>query len=144
VTTDGGVCSLLKDHIQGDWQRIELGAVGLGVPDLNFCIDGVEGWLEAKTTDTHRVVFRPFQAAWAARRSRAGGRVLVVTRRRHSGGPRKGGAVDELWVHPGVHAALVEAGGLLGAPVLGVWAGGPRRWDWEAVRRAICGPLPAI
>lgn len=142
MAIDGGLWSLIHQHIAGDFQRIELGAVGPGVPDINFCIDGVEGWIELKTTDTYTVPFRLGQVAWAARRTRAGGRVLLLTRRIHGGGPRKGDPVDELWVHWGKDVLEVHNGGLLAATPLLYQVGGPRLWSWHQVREALIVPLP--
>lgn len=139
--TDGGLWQLLSSHITGaqvHWQRIELGAVGSGVPDLNYCIDGVEGWAELKATDTYTIPFkRPYQPSWIDRRTRAGGRVVVVTRRTHQGGPRRGPPCDEIWIHTGRDVLAIDSGGLLAAPTLLHQEGGPRHWDWEAVRSAL-------
>ena len=118
-------------------QRIELGAVGPGVPDVNYCIGGMEGWLELKATENWSVPFRPGQPGWIARRVRAGGRVFILTRRRHGGGPRKGEPVDELWIHKGKEVLAVNSGDLRSAETALWLAGGPRNWDWAAVQQVL-------
>jgi hypothetical protein len=70
----------------GDWQRIEFNPEA-GVPDVNYCIKGAEGWLELKfrkdvpaREDTPVFKFkglRPEQVAWINRRSRNHGRVFI-------------------------------------------------------------------
>lgn len=72
-----------KFQYYGEFERIE-NAFGLGIPDVNFCVHGVEGWIELKArvswpkkhdgpvTLPH---YTMEQRAWAKRRHRAGGRV---------------------------------------------------------------------
>lgn len=147
MSIDGGLWPLVKAHLSGpgvDFQRIESGAVGSGCPDLNYCIDGVDGWIEFKATENYTVVFRQEQPGWIARRTRAGGRVLILTRRRHGGGPRKGEPVDELWVHWGRDVFDIHSGGLLAAKLALCQEGGPRYWDWGLVRQTLVGPMPAF
>jgi len=119
------------------WQAIELGVVGRGVPDTNFCWQGAEGWIEMKATTSHAVGLEPEQVGWILRRMRAGGRVFVATRRRHEGGPRLGPAVDELWMHEGWDAAVLRAEGLLAAPPVLHMEGGPSLWDWDLVQSTL-------
>lgn len=110
----------------------------MGVPDLNFCIDGVEGWVEMKQTDGWAVTLEPEQVSWLFRRHRNGGRVFVAVRRWHDGGPRRGPACDELWLLRGQYAPDLKTLGLKWAmtspALLGRWCHGPARWDWDAVR----------
>jgi hypothetical protein len=120
-----------------DFQAMELGVVGVGVPDTNFCGDGVDGWVEMKATEAHAVELEPGQVGWILRRMRHGGRVFVATRRRHDGGPRKGDAVDELWMHEGWDAPILKAEGLLSCPPVLHMEGGPSRWDWGHVRETL-------
>lgn len=34
-------------NLPGRWERVE-NAVGVGIPDVNFCVNGAEGWVELK------------------------------------------------------------------------------------------------
>lgn len=131
---DDGLRALFHKKLPAvHWQAIEVGAVGRGVPDTNFCWRGAEGWIEMKATDAHAVTLLPEQVGWISRRMRAGGRVFIATRQRHDGGSRKGDAVDALWVHEGWDAATLKAEGLLSCPPVLHTEGGPSRWDWDLV-----------
>lgn len=132
---DAGLRKLFHGRLPDlHWQAIELGVVGRGVPDSNYCGDGIEGWVEFKATGTFAVGLRPEQVGWILRRCRSGGRVFVITRRQHDGGPLLGGETDELWVHEGWDAADLKAHGLQVAPPVLRQEGGPSRWDWGLVR----------
>lgn len=133
---DAGLRKLFHDRIgQCHFQSIEIGTLGRGVPDDNYCADGVEGWIEYKFTETHAVGLRPEQVGWILRRMRAGGRVFVVTMRQHGGGVLLGEPVRELWIHEGWDAAAIKAGGLMAAPPVLCLEESP--WDWGAVRRVL-------
>ena len=74
----------------------------------------------------------------------------MAVRRRHEGGPRRGAAVDELWLIPGALAPVLRAEGLAAftEPPHGVHShrmpGGPARWDWGMVAAALlAAPLAA-
>lgn len=136
--SDGGLWpdGFKKYSTRPDWQRIESALTGGGIPDINGCLDGVEAWVELKFTTAWSVAFRPAQIGWAERRMRAGGRVWLATRRRHSGGPQKGPATDELWIHRGSDMRGVLDSGLhLGPSPALHFRGGPSHWDWDAVER---------
>lgn len=85
-----------------DLVRVENGTCGPGTPDLNYCIDGIEGWIELKKVELPKrdstVVkvdhFVGEQRAWLMRRATAGGRVWVLLR-----------AGDETFLFSGGHAA---------------------------------------
>lgn len=60
-----------------------------GMPDVNYCIEGVEGWLELKMAIscpktkelrdcTLRVSIRPVQPIWWQERLKVGGRVHIL------------------------------------------------------------------
>lgn len=78
---------LLRAHLGSrrfDIQRVET-PVGVGVPDLNYCILGAEGWLELKAwhRKTNRGPFRiptirSAQVAWLRKRREAGGRAYIM------------------------------------------------------------------
>lgn len=74
---------------RGHWQRIETGAMGdAGVPDVNYCFAGAEGWVELKQGDVPKrestVVFKsqrglePAQIDWLLYRRKCGGRAFVL------------------------------------------------------------------
>lgn len=146
---DNGLRAKFHDKLpQIHWQAIEVGVLGKGIPDTNFCWRGSEGWVEMKFTDTHAVGLMPEQVGWILRRMRSGGRVFVATWRMHDGGPRRGEAVSELWLHEGWDAGRLKAEGLLAAPPVLLLEGGPSRWDWGLVGQTLVewefgrGPSP--
>lgn len=136
---DGGLRSLFRDYVPADWCTVETGMTAQGVPDSNFCAQGVEGWVEYKQTTGWAVTLRTEQIGWITRRCRAGGRVFIAVRRRTLGGARTE-AADELWLCRGSYAPDLKLNGLREAPqdaLLGRWTGGPSRWDWPAVREIL-------
>lgn len=139
MSTDGSLRQLYRKHLPMiDWQPVETWSTGRGVPDVNFCVNGIEGWIENKITSGWKVKVRPEQVGWAERRTRAGGRVFIAVRAK---GPER----DELWLlRAGAARLLVEGARLTALPseaVLGRWLGGPARWDWNAFAAAIQRPL---
>lgn len=139
---DGGLGKLFREHLPTwDWQRIESAETGEGIPDLNGCKASIEIWIELKASGDYTVPLRPMQVAWAERRIRKGGRVYIACRRQCRAGPRRGAACDELWLWRGEfgRALLTRAMTMRGAAnTLGCWAGGPARWDWQAVEELLC------
>jgi hypothetical protein len=132
--SDGGLRQLFAKHLpEVHWQGIETGGTGRGIPDLNGCVGGVEFWIECKLTGAWAVTFEIGQVAWLERRARAGGRTFVAVRRHAPSGPRRGAAIDALYLYPGVAARTLSEKGMAGAPALGMWPGGPARWDWDRV-----------
>ncbi len=116
-----------------DWCSIESGSTGAGIPDSNFCCNGVEGFVEFKQTTGHTCPLRPEQVGWIARRVRAGGRVFIACRARAAAGKRRP-ARDDLWLIPGLYAKEAKAQGLgFGYGDVRVWYGGPQAWDWRAI-----------
>jgi hypothetical protein len=59
------------------FQRIET-SVGLGIPDVNCCVNGVEFWLELKVSLGKRLAITKYQKAWILNRYKAGGLVFVL------------------------------------------------------------------
>lgn len=141
MTVDAGLRPLFRKHLpQFDWQSIETGGTGRGIPDSNYCVMGThgighEGWIEYKSTDGYVVDLRPEQVGWIMRRVRRGGRVWIAVRRSHDGGPRRGPPVDELWIFGGGLAVEARTGGLLAIENRARrWHHGPTAgWDWGAV-----------
>lgn len=137
--SDGNLRTIFRTRLpEVHWQGIETWSTGQGVPDMNGCIDGQEFWIENKLTTGWAVTFEPGQVAWHERRVRAGGRVLLAVRRQSKGGPRLGAATDELWLFRGQESRAVSVDGLKGGqPVLGIWPGGPARWNWDTIRKIL-------
>ena len=136
MSIDGGLRPMFRDKLRRgfQWTSVESGSTIQGIPDSEFCSGGVSRWVEYKVTDAWAVGLSKEQSSWHEVRHLRGGVSFVAVRRRHSGGPRKGPAVDELWLYRGEFARELRKLGLK-APVTpeGVWEGGPERWDWEAV-----------
>lgn len=67
------------------WQRIE-NSVGEGVPDINFCLDSLEHWVESKWTPSVNGArfshpLNRAQCAWLLARVHAQGSAWVLARR---------------------------------------------------------------
>jgi hypothetical protein len=58
--------------------RIE-NAATFGTPDVNCCYRGNEFWLELKVEQGGKVIIRPTQLAWLAKRVTVGGAVFIFT-----------------------------------------------------------------
>lgn len=52
-----------------------------GTPDINYCLKGVEGWIELK--DEWSKTLRKAQVIWIRNRLKAGGNVIIVYRLEH-------------------------------------------------------------
>jgi Holliday junction resolvase len=136
MSSDGGLGQLFQKHLPGaDWQRIETGGTGLGIPDLNGCHAGVEVWVENKWTNGWKVKVRPEQVGWLERRARHGGRVFVAVRQT---GPM---GRDDLWLlHSDAARLLIDGVRLDLLPadlLLGRWSGGPAAWEWKPIHRIL-------
>jgi hypothetical protein len=124
MTVDAGLRVIFKQYLpQFDWATIEVGAIGRGVPDANYCYEGVEGWIEYKSAEHWRAKVRPEQVGWSERRISHGGRVFVAVRR----------AKTELWLYHGSELRRLKDERLDAVPALGHWTGGPGRWDWRKI-----------
>ena len=133
---DGGLRPIFRNKLKAGWhwQSIETGGTGLGVPDSNFCCNGVEGWVEFKQTDGWTVDLRSEQVGWIRTRRQRGGRVFVAVRRKNQGGPRRGAPVDELWLWDGSLSSELRNGGLrINEPYLYRGEGGPEKWNWKTI-----------
>lgn len=134
TSPDGGLRAKFREKIPHfHWQSIEVGTVGRGVPDSNFCWEGTEGWVEFKCTETNSAHLRPEQVAWISRRHRAGGRVFVAVRHHHNGGPRKGDPVDDLYLYSAADVVALHEGGLSSTKPLAHLTGPSRNWDWDLI-----------
>lgn len=142
--TDGGLRKLVRKNLpEFDWQGVETGGTGRGIPDDNFCRQGVEGWVEHKLATGWKVDLRPEQVAWMERRRRAGGRVFILVRRTNVSA-----MCDDLYLFSGDDARRLKEFGLPrnlppndGAPharPLAVCLSvGRSRWDWENIRHLL-------
>jgi hypothetical protein len=141
MSIDGGLRAMFHKRLStGDWQAIETGGTGRGIPDSNFCFPGgVEGWVEFKQTSGYKVKVWPEQVAWIERRLRKGGRVFVAVRRRCEAGVRRE-KVDILHVFRGAAIRGLAHDGL-GESVerhrIYTGHGGPANWDWTSVQYAL-------
>jgi hypothetical protein len=126
--SDANLRQVLQAHLREfDFQSVETWSTGRGVPDLNYCCDGIEGWIECKRVHGFKVTVSPEQVGWAERRLRAGGRVFLAARRftaKH----------DELILFEGWATRHLADGGPITDGFLGCWENGPKRWDWLAVK----------
>lgn len=147
--TDAGLSDCFKKHLPiFHWQKIESWSTGQGVPDLNGCgwSDpedewGAEFWIECKKATGIKLDHNlsAEQIGWLERRHRAGGRVFIGVRRVRPAGPRVGAALDSLLLYPGEAARAVARDGISAPGALGLWEGGPARWDWPEIARILTG-----
>ena len=125
---DGGLRSIFKSHLPDwFWVPVETWAVsGAGVPDSWYqARGGASGWVEHKR-ETYAL--QAAQSGFIDRVTRYGGRAWVAVVSTDG---------DELKMFRGSDAQMLARIGVRGyktvAPA-GAWRGGPRRWDWGAVR----------
>jgi hypothetical protein len=76
IANETGVWTYLRSKLgyMGHFSRIETGATTLGQPDVNFCVDGIEGNLELKFAKGPKdaLHLRPSQHRWMTDRIKAG------------------------------------------------------------------------
>jgi hypothetical protein len=135
---DGGLRKLFHTKLREGfhWQAIETGGTGKGIPDSNFCCDGIDRWVEFKYTDAFAVGLEVEQIGWHLERAARGGVTFVAVRRVHEGGVRKGDPVDELYLYQGRDVRVIKSEGLRHQPLY-LGRGGPAAWDWQRVRRIL-------
>lgn len=125
MARDGGLGPMFRKNIpEAHWQSVETWSTGRGVPDLNYCIDGNEGWIELKSIDGWKLNMRPEQTAWISQRIRYGGRVLIAVRRKE----------DELWMF---HGSVVREFKFIGIDKVFNLGKFTRPWDWNAIREML-------
>lgn len=78
------VWHVMRDRVAayGHWERVE-NAAGSGMPDVNYCVNGVEGWVELKLAGQDGSKPRSLtleQVMWAEERARHGGRAFLLVR----------------------------------------------------------------
>ena len=142
MAIDGGLRNLFNQKLMKygcHGQSIESGAVGRGIPDWNYCVDGVEGWIEFKKTTANAVRIKPEQSAWISQRVRSGGNVIIGVRKKCTAGVRRK-SCDILYLIHGESVELLRSGGLrANIKVLGAYEGGPSKWDWFQVLNILKG-----
>lgn len=131
---DGGLRKLFRLHLpEAHWTSIETGGTGLGIPDSEYCFPGGrQGWVEFKQTSAIAVRVAPEQVAWAERRVRVGGRVALAVRCKTPASARRT-VRDALFLYGGAQARAVLLNGLR-TPPMGLWEGGPARWNWREIK----------
>lgn len=85
ITTETQMYADLRKHFKSCFlQRIETGAIFVGVPDLFFRNALGEGWIEMKILQRFplyakvKIPFRPGQFNWLQRYSRIGGNAILL------------------------------------------------------------------
>jgi hypothetical protein len=139
MAIDGGLRALFRKHLPAfHWVSIESRMTGSGIPDANYCVGGIEGWVEFKLTSGWTVGLAPEQIGWHAQRNRAGGRTFIAVRRQRPAGKRTD-ATDELWLFRGADARALKSEGLKSdnAHLACYCYRGPEQWDWGTVRRLL-------
>lgn len=103
---------MFKKHLpeKCDYQRIETGGTGRGIPDVNLCWRGIEIWVELKVVSGKKINITAEQCAWHYRRVRSGGRTFIVARDKVDG-VRKG-KYDKMYVWSGTEAVNVQEKGI--------------------------------
>jgi hypothetical protein len=126
--SDGNLRKLFRSNLKGfDMVAVETGSTEGGVPDLNYCKDGIEGWCEMKRVEHWRTEIRPAQIGWTERRLRCGGRVFVAVRKEK----------NQLWIYHGSMLRALSSTRVDEVPSLGFWFGGPSKWDWAAIEHIL-------
>ena len=133
--SDGGLRALFRTHLpEGMWTTVETGSTSQGVPDTHFLFTySRSGWIEFKLTKANAVVIRPHQIAFAERYWRLGGRCFFAVRKKRPQTKRLS-ACDELHLFTGDRGRPLLAHGLKAGISLGIWSGGPAKWNWSAVQ----------
>lgn len=133
MKSDGGLRGIFRKHLPHVmWLSIETGFIEPGVPDLYGAVDYCSFWIENKKTEGYSVSVRPEQIGWHLRHEAAGCVSFVAVRRLAKKGPRRAPA-DELYLFDGKQIEQLSREGLSATLPLGVYSGGPARWDWEAI-----------
>lgn len=124
---DGGLRKLFQKHLpQVHWQPVETGLISAGVPDINYCYEGLEGWIECKkSTSGGRIGFRPEQIGWIKDRLIHGGRVKIAVLLEM---PPMLVLFDGPIVYEWKESVFTNID-----HALGLWVGRHKDWDWDQV-----------
>jgi hypothetical protein len=132
MSRDGNLRSLFRLHLKKfHWQSIESHSTGRGTPDSNYCVDGVEGWVEFKAATGNRTKVRLEQVAWMESRARHGGRTFIAVRQVRD---------DTLWLFGGLaarHLLSCRLDAVCGDFFQAYWPGGPKAWDWGRIGQVL-------
>jgi hypothetical protein len=148
---DGNLRPLFQRYLpQFHIQPIEVGALGRGIPDANYCGEGVEGWIEFKSATHDRPPrMEPEQIGWIHERRRFGGRVFIAVRctgrserfRKdyfaHKDLPLPD---DMLLMFTGGEAPNIKDLNLNSVYLRGITWGEPEKWDWRFIGDILRGP----
>lgn len=128
---DGGLRKIFRERlVDFHWVSVESGSTGFGIPDINYCCAGAEGWIECKATSGWAVSIQPGQVAWHLRRARHGGRTFIAVRRKQT----------QLWLIRGRDVEVLLGSGLRGCHGPS-WEGGPGAWDWASIRALLTSSM---
>jgi hypothetical protein len=147
---DGNLRQLFQKYLpQFHIQPIEVGALGRGIPDANYCGEGVEGWIEFKSATHDRPPrMEPEQIGWIYERKRFGGRVFIAVRcTGRSRKSRKGvfGHKDStlpddvLLIFAGGEAPNIRDLNLDSIYLRCVTWGVPESWNWKLIADVLKG-----
>lgn len=71
----------ILDKIRSNWSALHLitleNTTSNGIPDINFCHEGHDVWMELKVLKTENVWLEKFQAQFHVTRNRKGGKCLI-------------------------------------------------------------------
>lgn len=130
--------NLPKTELRLDLVRVE-NTAGTGTPDVNYCIEGIEGWAELKAWERVRLsgrftipALREDQTAWLSRRGRVGGRAHLLCKI-NKDVVLFDGRLTPAFFNKGLHLAWED-----GEKVALGWFKHPVSWDDLA--RALCRP----
>lgn len=133
---DGNLRALEREHLPTfHWVSIETAMTGAGVPDMNYCNGGCEGWIENKQCHGWKPKMRVEQIGWLMRRRRAGGRAFIAVRRQN-----ESSGDDELYMFDGALALQLSQHGIQGTKFILRFGGGPARWHWAQVAALLVAP----
>ena len=126
---ESNLWDLFKRHLPDnvDYQRIETGGTGKGVPDVNICDMGRDFWVELKMIDGNKIrKLKPEQIAWHWKRTRVGGKTWFLAR-------KKTDKVDQIYLWSGHKGPdLLRTG---------IFTEGGTMWeapfDWNAIVAAV-------
>ena len=71
----------IYNKIRNNWAGLDIirieSSASNGIPDLNFCHEGFDVWMELKILHGDRIYLERFQSQFHVRRNRAGGKSII-------------------------------------------------------------------
>lgn len=126
---------LMRDGIRplgAHIQRIESGATGLGIPDVECAYQGAQFWCELKIVDGNKIHFQPGQPSWLRKRWDTGCLSWVLARKTLK-------TSDELFVWPGSLAIDVYQHGISVEPYFHTKKVANRgSFPWQTILECMC------